>query len=331
MKLTHDQIKNITLGAAYVEFTDNKTVFHRFTKEQNELYQTVSENFYNKTFSTACVRLEFETDSSSLFIKTEIKPRSSRTYYSLDLFVDGKFADTLEGNLESKQNDIISKKFDLGEKGKIKTVCIHLPWSCSSDIIELSVDDGATLAQTKKARKMICYGDSITQGYDAKYASNSYVAKLTTALDAETRNKGIGGEMFRPELAKLKDENFNPDIATVAYGTNDWNVDVSKDVFVGRINEFLKTLEENYPKAKIFVIAPIWRADWQDKHAFGDFLNLKEELLNAANKRSNVTLIDGFDFVPHNCELFSDKYLHPNDDGFSHYAENVINEIKKHL
>ena len=137
MKLRTNQIKDITLGAAYVDSIDKKTRFHRFTKEQEDLYKTVSDNFYNKTFSNACIRLEFETDSSRLFIKTEVTPRSSRTFYSHDVFIDGKLLGTLNGNVKSDRTVTVSKEFNLFEKGKAKTVCIYLPWSCSSDIIEL--------------------------------------------------------------------------------------------------------------------------------------------------------------------------------------------------
>ena len=331
MKLTHEQIKSITLGAAYIDFIDGKTVFHRFTKEQEKLYQSVSENFYNKTFATSCIRLEFETDSSNLFIKTQIKPRSSRTYYAHDVFVDGNICGTLNGTLNSTDAIIVSKEFALGEKGKSKTVRIHLPWSCSSDIIELSLNDGAYIKPIKKSYRILCFGDSITQGYDAESASGSYASKLTLNFDAETRNKGIGGEIFRPELAKLKDSDFTPDIITVAYGTNDWATEVPKNAFCDRINAFFDALAKNYPFAKIFAISPIWRADWQDIHTLGSFSCVKEELSTVAKKYQNVALIDGFEFVPQKCELFSDKYLHPNEDGFSYYANSLINELKKHL
>ena len=331
MKLTHEQIKSITLGAAYVELIGEKTVFHRFTKEQEELYKTVSENFYNKTLATSCIILEFETESSYLFIKTQIKPRSSRRFYSHDVFVNGELCGVLNGNISDRDIDngvTVSKKFELGEKEKKKSIRIHLPWSCSSDIIELSIDDDSHVIPIKKAKKIICYGDSITQGYDASYTSNSYASKITVDFCAETRNKGIGGEIFRPELAKIKDENFEPNIITVAYGTNDWNADISKDLLVSRINDFFDALTQNHPSAKIFIISPIWRADWQDRHTFGEFLNLKEEMAEIIKKYPNAALIDGFDFLPHRIELFSDKYLHPNDDGFSYYANELINAIK---
>ena len=35
--------------------------------------------------------------------------------------------------------------------------------------------------------------------------------------------------------------------------------------------------------------------------------------------------------VPPIKELFADAHLHPNDEGFSHYAENLIKEMQKYL
>ena len=330
MKLTHEQIKDVTIGAAYIDEINGKTRFHRFTREQENLYKGVSDNFYNKTFSNSCVRLEFETDSKKIFIKAEITARSSRTFYSHDVFVNDKPCGELSGKTDSAQSKIVSKEFILGEDKTSKRICIHLPWSCSSDIIEISIDDGATVIPIKKALKMICFGDSITQGYDATSTSNSYASKISVNFNAETRNKGIGGEIFRPELAKLADD-FEPDIITVAYGTNDWATEVSRKDFIDRMNEFFEALAQNYPNAKIFALSPIWRADWQDEHIFGDFLDIKEELLKMSKKHSSVTVIDGFNFVPKECELFSDKYLHPNDEGFSHYADRLIKELKKNF
>ena len=335
MKLTHEQIKSITLGAAYVELINDRTVFHRFTKEQEELYRTVRDDFYNKAFSNSCIRLEFETDSASLLLKSYMTKRSSRAYYSHDIFVDGALCGMLWGKFDDTHDEVkngtAAGRFKLGEAGKAKRVCIHLPWSCSSDLIELSLDDGATLSPVKKAKKILFYGDSITQGYDAVRTSNSYAAKIAANLDAEVRNKGIGGEIFRSELAALKDEDITPDMITVAYGTNDWASGVQKKEFEERSDKFFGALAKNYPDAKIFAIAPIWRADWQDIHSIGEFFSIREHFAKIAEKYPSVTLIDGFDFLPHDTELYSDKFLHPNDEGFAHYANNLTKELKKYL
>lgn len=335
MKLSHEQIKSITLGAAYIEEIDGKTVFHRFTKEQEELYGVVKPEFYNKAHSNSCIRLEFETDSASLFLKSHMTQRSSRVYYSQDIFVDGKLAGSLWGKFDelpnSSKSGIAAGRFMLGEAGKTKKVAILLPWSYSSDIIELSLDDGSFVTPVKKKLKMMLYGDSITQGYNAVHTRNSYASRVAMILDAEARNKGIGAEIFRPALAELKDEDFEPDIITVAYGTNDWAGGVSKELFDQRSDGFFGALSRNYPKAKIFALAPIWRADWQDTHTLGEFFEVRDQLRRVADKYENVIFIDGFNFLPHDPELYNDRFLHPNDDGFAYYADGLLSEIKKYL
>ena len=335
MKLNYQQISAVTIGAAYIEQINEKTVFHRFTQKEEELYKATEYNFYNKAFANSCITLEFETDSSSLYIKSHIIPRSSRTFFSHDIFVNNNLCGVLNGKFEYGEDITVGKtvegNFLLGEKGANKRIRIHLPWSCSSDIIELSIDDGATLIPVKKSRKMMFYGDSITQGYDAEYTSNSYASRVILNLNAEARNKGIGGEIFRPELAKIANNDFKPDIVTVAYGTNDWSGCVSKDIFETRIDNFFVSLTKNYPNAKIFAIAPIWRADFENDHPMGKFSEIKECLAKISEKYSNVALIDGFDFVPHNCKLFSDKNLHPNDEGFLYYADRLTEKIKNYL
>lgn len=335
MKLTYEQIKNITLGAAYVENVNGKTVFHRFTREQESLYKSVLEKFYNKTFANSCITLEFKTNSSSLFIKTELTPRTSRYFYSHDVYVDNLLCGCIKGELDDTDNEIKKKtvegKFSLGKENEEKTVRIHLPWSCSSDIFELSIDDGATIVPIEKSCKIIFFGDSITHGYDAEYTSNSYASRIALSLNAEARNKGIGGEMFRAELAKIKDDGFEPNIITVAYGTNDWFLNVSRPDFCNETDGFFSALINNYPKAKIFAIAPIWRTDFQDEHPIGKFSDVRDILLKLSEKYPRINVIDGFDFVPHDCELFSDRSLHPNDEGFSYYANSLEERIKKYL
>lgn len=337
MKLSYEQIKSVTLGAAYIEKNDEQIIFHRFTQQEEALYKSIGYKYYKKTFANSCISIEFQTNSSSLFIKTRITPRSSRNFYSHDVYVDDIFCDTLQGTVDVSNSDsdinyaIAEKNFTIGEYGKIKNIRIHLPWSCSSDIIELSIDDGATVFPIEKKCKVLLYGDSITQGYDAAYTSNSYASRLILNLNAEARNKGIGGEVFRPELAEIRNNDFEPDVITVAYGTNDWSDGISKELFERKTDDFFAALTQNYPNSKIFAIAPIWRADFLEYRPFGKFEGLKECLEKLSKKHTNVILIDGFDFVPHDCNLFSDKSLHPNDEGFTYYANTLTEKIKNHL
>ena len=175
---------------------------------------------------------------------------------------------------------------------------------------------------------MLVYGDSITQGYDSTTPARSYAMQLVRALDADARNKAIGGEVFCPELSKVKND-IEPDYISVAYGTNDWSriprADIKKNA-----RQFYLNLRENYPGAKIFAITPIWRKDYQREDRY-DFMAISAIINESVKDIPNVVVIEGFDLVPHKEEYFADLRLHPNDEGFKYYAENLIAEIKKHI
>ena len=326
MKLTLDQIKTIVKGAVRIEEKNDAFHFYRFTWEQEELYRETSADFYKRTFVTSCVRLEFITDSPTLSMEVEVSSGATRKYFSHDITVDGKLISSFGSNATVK--GIFAHTCALGEG--TKTVCVYFPWSARSVLRKIELADGSTLAPVEKQYKMLMYGDSITQGYDAALTSQTYANRLTDLLNAETINRGIGGERFFPALAELS-ENVNPGIVTVAYGTNDWNRTESYEVFEQSCADFYGVLSRLYPKAKIFAITPIWRKDGDRITDVGAFELAPETIKRVTASLPNVTVIDGYDFVPHDPAFFYDLRLHPNDEGFAHYAEHLYAEIKKYL
>ena len=338
MKLTLDQIKSITTGACRVEEIDGGIRFFRFTKEQELLYEKASEElgrgFYDRRLATAGVRLRFATDSKTLKLAGEEASCTSRMYYSFDVFVNGKpigyidnFSDVslpvdytevrlLEGEF--------SKEFDLGDGHK--EVCVYFPWSAYPTLREVSIDDGAFIKPIKPTKKLLAFGDSITQGYDALRPSKRYVSLVADELGFEEINKGIGGEIFFPPLAETK-EDFTPDYITVAYGTNDWST-TSGENFKENCKAFYASLSKNYPTAKIFAICPIWRKNYKDEKPFGPFEKVEEIIREVVGELENVTVIPGFDLVPKDEKYFADLRLHPTASGFEHYAKNLCRELK---
>ena len=334
MKLSHSQIKEISVGTAYVTSENDRTVLHRFTKAQEKFYKTVCDDFYNKCFATAGISLDFYTDSKYLELKVFVKQCSSRRFLSHTVFVDGKPVGSLDARFEDTgvlNSAYLEKIFTLGCNSESRRITVFLPWSFSSEICELNLEDGATLAPVTKKIKMICFGDSITHGYDAKEPQNTYATTVAAEFYADARNKGIGGERFRPDLAAQKDEDFEPDIITVAYGTNDWSIEPSRELFERNCEGFYSELARNYPNAKIFAIAPIWRKDHERITNVGEFAYAGDFIKRVAAKHHNIIFVDGYSFVPQNPELFGDKFLHPNDEGFAYYAENLIKEMKTYL
>ena len=332
MILTVDQIKEITVGAARVEKNaQGRVKFFRFTEAQEKAYKDYSTEFYRKTFATSGIRLEFKTDSKSLSMTVNVKSglSSSRRFFAHSVYVDGKLAGRIERSQDDHRPDgEFSGEFDLGEGEK--TVKVYFPWSVRSELISLELEDGASLAPVKKSCKMIIFGDSITQGYDAVAPENSYASIITYAFDAEARNKGIGGEVFWPTLGALRDD-FEPDYITVAYGTNDWSRS-DKETFDRDCELFYTYLSANYASATIFALSPIWRGDKDsDKSKVGKFDYLAKKIKEVADSLPNVVFVDTNGFVPEDSSYFSDLFLHPNDAGFAPYAEHLLAEMKKYI
>lgn len=337
MKLNLEQIQKITTGAARIREEKGLFYFNRFTAEQEELYRITDQGFYNVSFSTAGVKFFFKTDSKNLFLKLKTSVTGTRRYFSVDVFVNDcpigyidNFSDTQLAQDYTKQEFLLgdfSGNFVLGDG--VKTVCVHLPWSVKTIIEEISVDDNSFIEGIKPKRKLIAYGDSITQGYDALRPSNRYTARLADSLEAEEFNKAIGGAKFFPELAQLKDS-FIPDYITVAYGTNDW-FRLDRDTFKSNCKSFYTNISQNYQDSKIFAITPIWRKDMNKPREYGEFKQVEQDIRSAVMDIENVTVVSGFDFVPEDEKYFADLRLHPNDDGFECYEKNLYEKIKKYI
>ena len=332
MKLNLNQIKDITTGAARIEEIDGKVCFSRFTDEQRFLYKNRDENCYLRSLSSSGIKMSFSTDSENLSLIIDVSPGSSRKYFSVDVFSN----DTCIGHIDNfKEEDMpkkyIETKLPLDENSKtfslgsgIKDITIYLPWSMNTVLKEISVDDGSIVTPKKRSNTLLAFGDSITQGYDALRSSDTYVAKLSRALDADEINKGIGGETFFPELALTK-ENITPDFITVAYGTNDWSL-LDKPTFQKNCIEFFKNLRNTYESAKIFAITPLWRTDVENITNLGAFSEL-EETIKMACENLNISVISGMDLVPHDENFFADLFVHPNKAGFEHFYKNLYQKI----
>ena len=337
MKLTENEIRQIIIGAVRITEENGAVTPYRFTVGQEELYRERWADFLLRSLASAGIKLSFETDSTALTLQVTVEPGSSRQYFSVDVFANGEVVGYMDnfneadmvGNYVQTECSLgtFRKTFSLGEG--VKRVCIHLPWSAKTTIEELSLEEGAYVRSVKPDKKLLVFGDSITQGYDALRPSNRYTARLAEALGAEEVNKAIGGEVFYPELAKEK-EHFMPDYITVAYGTNDWS---GKDhyTFVENCRAFYETLCKTYPDARIFAITPIWRKDKDDKRPFGAFESIEMHIKDLVSDLPNVTVISGIDLVPGTETLYADLRLHPNDKGFRFYFEHLYEKVKPYI
>ena len=218
---------------------------------------------------------------------------------------------------------------DLGDGNK--KISIVLPWSVRCYFKKFELKDSTYINAIKYKNNIIMYGDSITHGYDSIHPSNSYAMRLARKLDSNCHMKAVGGEVFRPELARIK-QNVKPDYVTVAYGANDWG-STKKEEFDKNSEEFLKSISENYEGIKVFVISPIWRKDHTTPGmGFGEpFGYVHKRLEEICKNYNNLIYVNGWELVAQDENLYGDLRLHPNDDGFEMYFENLYKIIKDYV
>lgn len=329
MKLTIEDIRKITQGAVCVEEIENRVNFYRFTKAEGDAYPS---DAYN---ATAGIQLEFKTDAVELCISVlATSTLASRTFFSIDVFIDGKYYDCIK-NIEDDEmkGDYASKEYSLGSFNKtfslaegIKTVRVVLPHSLKVEIEEIDLVGATFLDAVKPNKTLIAYGDSITQGYDAVHPSATYAVQLSRLLDAELFNKGICGAPFIDKMPEVS-EHEEPDYVTVAYGINDWSR-ANQEEFTRYCSKFMKNMQDKYPQSQKFVITPIWCTNIEDEMLLGKFGDIERLIREICKDYPEIKIISGVDLVPHHEEMYGDLKLHPADEGFSHYFKNLSKIIK---
>ena len=330
MNITEQQLREILKGAVSLSQEDGWFRFSRFTEKQFGYYfEKTPDTLYPKTFATAGMKLDLLTDANEISFDFRVRTTCGRTFYSFDLYVDGVFCDELYVmNLISKSSGTVS--FSLPEGAH--RITIYFPNLMRTDVKNVILDGESFAEPVPSKMKILCLGDSITQGYDAYHSSLSYVNRISEALDAEILNQAIGAEVFDE---KILDEElpFDPDLITIAYGTNDWAVLESKEQFLTGAENFFKKIKNIYPDKKIVYISPIWRGDYQrpfgtQDTAVGGFEESVKALQILA-KENGLIIVDGVPLTPHHSDFFADQFLHPNDLGFGFYAENLLKALKK--
>ena len=338
MQLTFEQIKAITTGAVSLEQEEKGIRFYRFNRDQRALHQPRVRFLEEKMLSSAGIQLFFQTNSSMLFLRTTVSKGSATNHFSFDLFVNGKHIDSLENYLQPATEEsggkafyamgTYEKSFPLGPG--TKDVCLHFPWSVATVVEEIALEDGASLSSIAPAKKLLVYGDSVTHGNTTCYTCNHYIPRLAQAMNVQVRNKAIAGTTTFPEMAQLESP-YDPDYVLVAYGSNDWDRH-EEAFFAENYRNMMQTIADKYPQAQVFVITPIWRADQDTRQRkMGDLATIEKNILAITENFPNVTVIPGVDLVPHDLKYYADSGLHPNDEGYGFYFQNLWPKINAAL
>lgn len=318
MKLSLEQMRQITVGALTVWEEDGVFRFAKCTPKQVEAWYRIETVLGDRAKSTTGIRLDFHTDSSFFAFTTANK-------VNYECYVDNVLTKAF---FEKDFADGMSKRIELD--GREHRIAFYLPSHSVGRLVSVELEDGASIVPHKFDCKILFVGDSITHGWESTWDSLSYANHVSRFFNAESVNQGVGGGIFH--VTTFDEEMaFDPDMVIVAYGTNDWHFYKTLEQGREQCRRYLDLLTEKYGGKMLFGISPIWRADnGNDDAQMGSFREcadyVKEEILG-----HGMNLIDGETLTPHLPDFYSDEFLHPDTKGFGIYALNLIEQMQRHL
>lgn len=315
-------MKELFKNCLFVDERDGWYFSSRFTRAQLELYER-SEATWKRSRSPSSVTLRFKTAATELSLDYKIFGKA-RDWAVFDVVSDGKL-------FSSVTLDADEGRAELSLPGDPeREVSIYLPHLVVVCIKSIKADAPLYPVPERKMR-WLALGDSITQGMVARHPLSAYPSLMSEDLGYEVINAGVGGIEFNTD--ELDYIGFEPDLITVALGTNDWN-GISTGDMTARVTAYFDKLLSLYKCEKIYAITPIWRSDDGKAKSGVSFSEHRAAIAEAIARYPEIKMVDGYTLVPHDLSLFGDpkdapRQVHPNEQGFAHYSKNLLNEILK--
>ena len=315
MKLGIKTIEKLTQGALYFENREGYLYPYHYSKEQLEHFKREGfiDGWLDRAYFHGGIFLRFITDATEMTLTCKPSGFSS-DQNTVDVYVDQHLYTSY--HIDSEKNQRIFCEFGKGEK----QITVYLPFDCQLGLRFLEIN-GRYRSVKPKGKKVLIIGDSITQGYGAVISSCAYVNALERKTGLNIVAQGIGGYRFEPmDIIKIK--GYEPDFVISALGTNYYE-DLSYD-YEKNAREYFEKLSNLYFDKQILCITPLWRFG-VDKERFEWCI---ETMKKEALKHENITVIDGYDLIPHVKSCFDDG-VHPNEYGSELYATNLASVIKE--
>ena len=293
----------------------------RFTDKQLRHFDR-NESLTLRARCPAGISLAVETDATWLELELLVEG-AARTYLQATAIVRDRWTDSVSlGRIGSLPHTVVLK-LPLEPHagfGELRRVEVYLPHASCLTVLDVRLSPGAIAAPAKQRpeRRLLCLGDSITQGLESRNPAGTYPVRLARLLDAELLNQGVGGHMFDPDSFD-PELPFEPDLITIAYGSNEWMKDVAAADIESRARRYMERVCERYAGVPVLIITPIWHHEEELVKAAGSLADVRGIINRAASGFAQASVIDGAQLVPKLPHLFADG-VHPTEEGFGHYA-----------
>lgn len=313
MKASRQTLKKFIKGALTIRDEGAYICPLTYEEEQIKMFEEADWGWHWRSQFSSGTRIELKTDATEICFDYYATDFSSSDN-TFDLYVDGVL------QVVHKVSKFHFDKFNYQMREGWKHVQIYLPTDCHVGIKNFNIN-GAYKTVKDKGENVLLIGDSITQGYGTFMSGATYANVLQRKTGYNLISQGIGGLPFK-DCVLYKGE-YNPDKIIILLGTNYY--DTPSYDYEKEVEGFFKKLNELWGDKEIVYISPLWRdndVNWER------FLWCIDVATNEALKYDNITVVDGFDLVPHVHECFCDK-IHPNAYGSELLASNIAFVLKE--
>lgn len=307
-------IKDYFSGYTDVVNDEGYWYMYRFGKAQRDFYQNEGGYYGDQSRYTAGIKFSAKCCKSISF-DINCKSCGGDTFSVGVVYADGKE----ENHIFAKETNKAELLFDKED------IVLYFPYNAELGIKNIIVDAGAPLVNP---RKMLCFGDSITQGYMLTESAVAYPSQMGRHFDADIYNFGIGGYFIRKEVLNEIDALPQPWAVCFAYGTNDWHFE---NDYLADLPDMFALLNRKYSDIPIFVILPIARkSESHEVTKMGTLRQVRNNIEAEAEKYDNFYVLKSGIKIDTDTELYTDG-IHPNDIGVKRLGSLLISEIEEVL
>lgn len=305
-----------------------------YSRVPAEVRALMHDGLRDLSFQTSGGRIRFNTNSEKLTVNMEVLDEPGMAHMpssgssGLDFFEgvgqEMKYIATRQPACGQKnlETEVSLSKGD-------KTITIYLPLYNGVHSLQIGVEAGATVTAPPpyaRAKPIVFYGSSITQGGCATRTANSYCAMLARYFDHDFINLGFSGaargEQFMAEyIAELDMSCFVMD-----YDHNAPNPEHLQETHL----PFLQTILAKQPELPVIILSKPDTSFSAIDLARRDIVRASYERLLA--EKYHVYFIDGGDlFGTADRDCCTVDGTHPNDLGFYRMAQVVKPVLAKAL
>ncbi len=211
-------------------------------------------------------------------------------------------------------------------------ITLQFAANMSIAVKKIKIDEGAVTAPVPKDGTIVVLGDSITEGAECYRPADVWAAVVAEKYNFRMLNQAVAGWSFAGYNVEGDYGDIKPDYVLVANGTNNFaSGHETAEAKRGPITSSMKAMIDNihtiFPETKIYGITPIWRNDENGPKC--TLLEVSDIIKEVYGEYDDITVIDGYNLVPHEEAFFSNPTLalHATYAGHAVYGENMVKEL----